>query len=51
MGMGRANGLKGHQEGFILDIRENFFTWVKKHWHRVPRAVVETSSLKMFTAV
>lgn len=31
-----------------LDIRENFYMeWVVKHWHRLPRGVVESPSLEV----
>lgn len=43
----RRNGLKGHQESFILDTRKNFFTQrAVKHWNRLPREVLELPSLE-----
>jgi len=47
----RGNGFKLKEGRFRLGIRKKFFTMrVVKHWHRLPRDMVDAPSLETFKA-
>jgi len=47
----RSNGFKLQEGRYRLDARKKFFTMrVVKHWHSLPRKVLEAPSLEAFKA-
>ena len=47
----RCNGFKLKEGRFGLDLRKTFLTQrVERHWHRLPREVVDAPSLETFKA-